>query len=151
MSRHSYRSPVFSAAWTWHVSPCVLGKAQILSALSCVTILFCCFSVLSQVHSCCDHLELIFVDLCLCVICGQLKCQVCEGWHKWPLWLSIGKEWRCWWPTSRSQKMSSPTDIPRSSSGTQERYSSDEAEIRFFSSLRLLCVQENCFLTEKCL
>lgn len=145
MSRHSYRSPVFSAAKTWHVSPCVLGKAQILSALSRVTILFSCFSVLGQVHSCCDHLELIFADFCLCVICGQLKCQVCKGWYMWPLWLSIGKEWRCWWLTSRSQKMSSPTDIPRSSSGTQERYRSDEAEISFPAHLDVSVFRRTVF------
>lgn len=151
MSRHSYRSPVFSAAQTWHVSPCVLGKAQILSVLSRVTILFSCFSVLCQVHSCRELLLLIFVDFSLCVICGQLKCQVCKGWHPWPLWLSVGKEWRCWWPTSRSQQTSSPTDIPRSSSGTQERYRSDKAEIGFPALLWLLCVQKNCVLTEKCL
>lgn len=147
-SRHSYRS-VYSAAQTWHIWPSVVGKEQILSALSHVTILFSCFLVLGQVHSFCDLPELIFVDFCLCVICDQMKCQVCKGWRTLLLWLFIGKEWRCWWPTSRSQQMSSPTDIPRSSSGTQERYRSDKAELCFPAHTDFSAF--NCFLTEDCL
>lgn len=55
------------------------------------------------------------------VVYDHLKCQVCSGWPLWPFLLSIGKEWRCWWLTSRSQQKSSPMDAPRSSLGTQER------------------------------
>lgn len=145
MCRTSYRSPVFSVAQTWHVSPCVLGNEQILSAPSRVTILlFSRSSVLRQVHSCCVLLKLIFVCLCLCGSCGQLKCQVCEGWHTWPLWLSIGKEWRCWWPTCRSRQTSSPTDIPRSSSGIPERYGTGMPQLSF-SQLALMSVHSELF------
>lgn len=78
---------------------------------------------------CCSHLASLscpkssnyFYRLDFMVYYGHLKSQVCFGWPMWPFWLHTGKEWRCWWPTSRSQRTSLLMDAPRSSSGTQER------------------------------
>lgn len=78
------------------------------------TVVLSSFSPVSKIFSPLLH-------SCFYVVCGLLKCQVCFGWPMWPFWLPIGKEWRCWWPTSRSWQTSSLTAAPRSSSGTQER------------------------------